>query len=448
MRRNVVTRRAFLKTSTFVGFAGINAAPLLGLNQPKASDGFGVLAIGVRGRGGGVARAAGRFGSVVACCDVDTACVDLFLEKLMQQQAQRPRVYKDYREALEHPNVDIVTIGTPDHWHTPILIAALNAGKDVYCEKPLTLTIDEGRQIAEAVRRTGRIVQVGTQQRTEFDQMFLKAVVLARSGRLGEELTATCYIGEAESGGPFPTSSPPPTLDWDFWLGPAPAVPYTKERCHNTFRWWFEYSGGKLTDWGAHHIDIAQWALRAEHTGPVEIAANGDLPLGRELTYELLTGQIEPLDPLNRYNTAITFKVVAKFPNRNKIIVLHGPGNGIHIKGNLGELFVSRSMLTGTTAGEVESSQSGSRWLSREVIELYKDREPTHHMDDFIYCVKERQQPISDVFTHHRAVSTCHLSNIALITGRELRWDPESEDFINDPEASALISRDSRRSYS
>jgi len=139
---------------------------------------------------------------------------------------------------------------------------------------------------------------------------------------------------------------------------------------------------------------------------------------------------------------------VAKFPNRNKIIVLHGPGNGIHIKGNLGELFVSRSMLTGTTAGEVESSQSGSRWLRREVIELYRDREPTRHMDDFIYCVKERQQPISDVFTHHRAVSTCHLSNIALITGRELRWDPESEDFINDPEASALISRDSRRSYS
>ncbi|HUV13537.1 MAG TPA: Gfo/Idh/MocA family oxidoreductase [Acidobacteriota bacterium] len=448
MRRNAVTRRAFLKTSTFVGFAGINASPLWGQNQASASDGLGVLAIGVRGRGGGVARAAGRFGPIVACCDVDTACVDLFFEKLMQQQAERPKVYKDYREALEHPGVDIVTIGTPDHWHTPILIAALNAGKDVYCEKPLTLTIGEGNQIAAAVKRTGRIVQVGTQQRTEFDQMFLKAVVLARSGRLGEKLTATCYIGEAESGGPFRTLSPPATLDWDLWLGPAPAVPYTEERCHNTFRWWFEYSGGKLTDWGAHHIDIAQWALRAENTGPVEIAAKGDLPIGRELTYELLTGQIEPEGPLNRYNTATRFKVAAKFANSNKIIVRHGPGNGVHIKGNLGELFVSRSMLTGTTVGEVESSQSGSRWLKNEVIELYRDREPTQHMDDFIHCVKERQQPISDVFTHHRVVSTCHLSNIALILGRNLRWDPESEDFINDPEASALISRDSRTNFS
>ena len=448
MRRNSLTRRAFLKTSTAAGFAGISVSPLLGVNIPAALDELGVLAIGVRNRGGIVARAAARYGPIVACCDVDTVCVDSFFEKLAPQQAEKPKVYKDYREALDHPGIDIVTIGTPDHWHTPMLITALEAGKDVYCEKPMTLTIGDGRQIADAVRKTGRIVQVGSQQRTEFDQMFLKAVVLARSGRLGQKLTATCYIGAGMHGGPFQPSSPPNTLDWDLWLGSAPVVPYTTERCHNKFRWWFEYSGGKLTDWGAHHVDIAQWALRAENTGPIEIKAKGDLPMGRELTYELLTGQIPPDGPLTRYNTATKFKITAKFDNGNKIIIRHGPGNGVHIKGKLGELFVSRSMLTGQTVEEVENSQSGSRWLKRQVVELYRDQEPTDHMADFIHCVKGRKQPISDVFTHHRAISTCHLSNIALILGRRLRWDPKSEDFISDPEASALVNRTARENYS
>ncbi len=180
------TRRDFLKTSAAVGAAGFMSPYVWTTSHARAqsaNDGFGVLAIGVRGRGGGVGRSAGKYGRVIACCDVDTASSDGFLQKLGKQQESKPAVYKDYRKALEHKGVDIVTIGTPDHWHTAILIAAMKAGKDVYCEKPMTLTVDEGKRICKVAKETGRVVQVGTQQRSEHKRMFLKAVAVARSGR-------------------------------------------------------------------------------------------------------------------------------------------------------------------------------------------------------------------------------------------------------------------------
>lgn len=203
-----------------------------------------------------------------------------------------------------------------------------------------------------------------------------------------------------------------------------------------------------MTDWGAHHVDISQWALGVENTGPDKIEAEGNLPLGRELTYELLTGKIGSVGPLNRFNTATAYRVQADYANGNRLEVLDEAGYSIRIKGELGEIFVSRDMLVGRIISEIEASESGSKWLEMEVIRLYRDLPPSSHMGDFIHCVKERIDPISDVYTHHRSMTTCHLANIALITGRRLRWDPSSEDFVNDSEASALLGRHGRAGYS
>jgi predicted dehydrogenase len=444
------TRRDFLKGT--LGVAGVaGMMPYVWTTEQaraqSANDGFGVLAIGVRGRGGGVGRSASSYGRCVAVCDVDTASADSFIDKLGKQQESKPDVYKDYRKALERNDVDLVTIGTPDHWHTAILIAALKAGKDVYCEKPMTLTVDEGKLICKVAKETGRVIQVGTQQRTEMGQRFLKAIAIAKSGRIGKTLTATCSIGAAPDRGPFEFTDPPATLDWDFWLGQTRVVPYCPERCHSNFRWWLEYSGGKMTDWGAHHVDIAQWALGADHTGPVEIEGEGVLPAGREDTLAMITGKKAPTDLPNRFNTATTFNIRLKFANGNTIIVRHGPDNGVMFEGEKGRFFVNRGKIVGAPVEEIEADEAQQQWLDEEVVKVYKGRKPTGHMANFIDCVKDRSEPISDVFTHHRAVSSCHLCNIAILLGRKLKWDPAKEDFVGDPEASSLLVREQRKPY-
>ncbi len=433
----ILNRRRFLISA---------AAPCLLRSAPvAANEGPGILAIGVGNRGGAVALAAARHARVVACCDVDTAKAEAFLARLAKEQPSRPELYKDYGRALERKDVDAVTIGTPDHWHTAIVIAALKAGKDVYCEKPMTLTIDEGRKICQAVRKTRRVVQVGTQQRSEFNGRFLKAVALARGGRLGKPLTAACFIGAARAAGPFPVNDPPGTLDWDFWLGQAPKAPYSKERCHGTFRWWYEYSGGKLTDWGAHHVDIAMWALGEENTGPVEIEGQGDFPLGRAATLAMLRGR-GARDFPNAYNTATKFKITLKFGSGNTITVEDGPGNGIRLEGDKEQIWVSRSELKGRLVEAIAGDAGETERLAAEVAKLYGGP-PATHMANFMASIRSRSTPISDVFTHHRAVSACHLCNIAMLMGRKLRWDPKKESFIGDGEANALVARKQRKPY-
>lgn len=399
-----------------------------------------IAAIGTGGRGSTIGHAAAEFGQMVACCDVDRA----HAERFAARYEGKCQIYEDYRKLLERKDIDVVTIGTPDHWHAPIAIAALRAGKDVYCEKPLTLTIDEGKQICRAVRETGRVFQVGTQQRSEFKQMFLEAVAMARTGRLGHPLKITCSIGGMKVEGPFPTRKPPDGLNWDFWLGPAPLVPYCPERCHSTFRWWLEYSGGKLTDWGAHHVDIAQWAAGCEETGPVEIEGRGNFPT--------LPPDFKPVEFFagkttlpNSYNTATEFNVHLRYANGCEIIVRDGPGNGLWIAGPKGEIFVSRQKLTGAPVEKLTAAEQA--WLDGEVRKLYRGREPGSHMGNFLACVQDRSLPISDVFTHHRSVSACHLCNIAMLLKRKLRWDPQQELFLGDDEANALLSRPRRASY-
>ncbi len=353
----------------------------------------------------------------------------------------------------------MVTIGTPDHWHTKIVIDAVKAGKDVYCEKPLTLTIDEGKKICAAVKQTKRVVQVGTQQRSS--GQFLMAVAIARSGRLGKVLKATCSIGGGPAGGPFPTADPPAHLDCDMWLGQCPVVPYTPQRFRGSFRWWLEYSGGEMTDWGAHHLDIAQWALGYEDSGPVEIEGRGQFPLIPE-DFDPVGFFAGKVKLPNGYNTATQFEVTLTFANKSSMVV-NSSGNGILIEGEKGRIHVNRGRITGKPIEEL--TKADRDWLVEEAARLYKGKpidpfrittNPTNsgndtstpdHMRNFFACVRDRSQPASDVFTHHRTVSSCHLCNIAMLLKRKLVWNPEKEDFIGDAEASALVSRPQRAPY-
>ena len=337
----------------------------------------------------------------------------------------------DYRKLLESNDIEAVIVATPDHWHAAISIAAMQSGKDVYCEKPLTLTIDEGKQICRTVKRTGRVFQVGTQRRSEYGGLFLKFVALVRSGRLGRTLTATATTNPGERGGPFENSQLPPQLDWDFWLGQAPKAAYCPQRCHLNFRWWFDYAGGEVTDWGAHFVDIAQWALGCENTGPVEIEGVGDIP-----------------ETPGGYNTAVTFDCSLRFANGSKIILRSASGNvahGVLVEGEHGRVFVNQGRLTGKPVEEL--TQQEKERLDQETLRLYKGKQPGNHMRNFFECLKDRSEPISDVFTHHRAVSSCHLCNIAMRLKRKLRWDPVKEDFLGDEEASRLLARTQREPY-
>ena len=426
MDRSKTNRRTFL--SYTAGVAAVGFTPYFWTSQaPSAtqtkSDRLGMAAIGTGGRGSLIGHQAGSSGNMVACCDVDRKRAQGFASRY----GGKCKVYGDYRCLLERKDIDAVTIGVPDHWHAKIVIEALTAGKDVYCEKPLTLTIEEGKLICRTVRQTRRVLQVGTQQRSEYDSLFLQAVALTRSGRLGKKLTATASVGQAKRGGPFATATPPPHLDWEFWLGPSPKVSYCPERAHYDFRWWFEYSGGQVTYSGIHHVDIAMWAMGLENTGPVQIEGQGDFPKVN-----------------NGFNVPTTFHCTMKFANGSSI-VLNSEKNALLIEGEKGRISVDRRHLIGKPIETL--AKHDRQWLDQEVVRLYRGKQPGSHMGNFIECVKDRSLPISDVFTHHRALSACHLCNIAMRLRRKLDWDPVKEDFVGDREASGMLSRKQREPY-
>jgi predicted dehydrogenase len=227
--------------------------------------------IGCGGKGRDDARLAAAYGDFVAVCDVNRPHAELYANnpQLNGDGKRKLNIYSDHREMLARDDIDVVICATPDHWHTPVYVDALRAGKHVYGEKPMTLTVDEVKVLRKVVADSECILQVGNQQRS--CQWFREAVAIAQSGILGENLKATCYLGMGPKGGPFKTKQVPEGLDWDRWLGQTPFVPYMPQRGSRSFRWWYAYSGGKLTDWGAHHIDIAQWALGAIGTGPVGV---------------------------------------------------------------------------------------------------------------------------------------------------------------------------------
>ena len=395
------------------------------------NDRWRIGSIGMRYQGTVIAKKALAYGDVVAICDVDRGVA----EKARAELGGKASLYGDHRELLQRDDLDVITIGTPDHWHTAMVIDACRAGKDVYCEKPLTLTIDEGKQLTRAVRETGRVVQVGSWQRS--DHRFRLACEMVHQGRIGELQRVDVVLGPNKTGGPFRSSDPPSGLDWDRWQGQTPAVPYIKERCHYTFRWWGEYSGGQMTDWGAHHLDIAQWAIGARQLGPTRIEAAATYP-------EVPDG----------YNVATHYQARYRYANGVELTVAQSGRNGIMLTGSEGRLFVNRGTISGTPVDTL-----ATRPLAREAFTLYAhdnlERPPRqgkldaikNHMGNFYDCVRDRSLPISDVHSQHRSVSVCHLGNIAMRLGRPLDWDPQREQFVDDAEADGYLAREQRKGY-
>ncbi len=462
MGKDNLSRRGFLKGTAAVAAAA--SVPYCWSSRvaraQETGDKITVASIGVGGsrgrysRGGAIARQARNLGRTIAVCDVDAWHNNEFAANCKDKCGYEINKYTDYRELLEKEKPDVVTIGTPDHWHVPIAIAALRAGCDVYSEKPLTLTIDEGKQVCKVVKETGKVFQVGTQQRSEYSEHFLNAVAMVRLGMLGDNVTANLAIGGAPTGGPFPATDVPEGLDWDFWLGPAPVRDYSIER-RKYFRWFLEYSGGKMTDWGAHHIDIAQWAL-SPNSGPSAVSGSGTFgpdmdPAGYDVV-GFFNGKVKLADC---YNAAAKFKISLKYANGATIEVNDNYksedgktkfGNGILFTGDQGRIFVARGKVSGAP---YESLTDAGKEKLQEYIETELYHGPvTGHMQNFFDCLKDRKRlPVSDVFSHCDTMDACHLCNLNLLLGRDLKWDPKQKVFIGDDEANKLLTRKQRDKY-
>ncbi len=440
-----MNRRSFLKKSAGLVATGVALPYCTDRSWARGNspnEKLIVAAIGVGGRGTGIGHLAGSQGTMVACADVHRKNAENFAKKY----GGACKIYEDYRRILDRKEIHAVTCGTPDHWHTKISIEAMKAGKDVYCEKPLTLTMEESRLIAGVTKSTGRVFQVGTQQRSEYGGKFLQAIAIARSGRLGKKLHAISSVGGATTGGPHPTQNPPEFLNWDFWLGQSPKVPFCPNRIGWNFRWWFEYSGGQVTDWGVHHTDIAIWALGGELSGAIEAEGKGHFPLGREQMLEVLLGKKSFTDLPNSYNVAGSFDCMLKLANGNTIQLV-SKSNDLTIEGEKGKIHVNRGRLTGKPVEEIQESDSQKRWLESEVKKLYRGMPLGGHMANFFHCIKTRQLPVSDVWTHCHSVNACHMANIAMLVGRKVTFDPEAYQFAGDREANGLMGREQRPPY-
>lgn len=436
-----INRRSFLKTiTTTAASTGIPAWFLerdvaLSADTPvprSLNDRPSIALIGCGGMGRGDAKNAKRFGDVVAVCDVDAGHAAQAAKEL-SEGAKTPAVFADFRKLLERDDIQAVINATPDHWHTLVNLAAARTRKDVYSEKPLTLTIDEGRRLVAAVAQAKTVLQTGSQQRS--DRRFRMVCELVRHGRLGRLKTITVWLPAGLRGGPFASSTPPPGLDWDFWLGQAPKVDYVKERCHTNFRFWFDYSGGTMTDWGAHHNDIAFWA--ANQKGPAAVE-------GRVLT-----------DPVPGGYTAFSeYEVTLTYPNGVAQVVRttkddsifggmvnqDGQRNGIRFEGTDGWIWVNR--------GELDASDEAlyRTPLPESAERLYASSD---HMGNFFECMRSRKAPICEPAVGHRSASICHIGVIALRVGARLQWNATTEQFEGDraSEANALVARPMRKPY-
>lgn len=465
MKRGNLSRRGFLERS-------LSAMAVVGLplwygrdlfahgqanaqDEKKAANGrivMGAIGIGSpQSRGRAIANdalSAQRGVQYVAICDVDSRHRDAAVAN-MQKRGQEVKAYHDFRELLDRKDIEAVTIATPDHWHALIAIDAMRKGKHVYCEKPLTLTIAESQAVARVAKETGRAFQVGSQQRS--DDRFRLACELVRNGRLGKIRYVETRIGTNPQSPVLPKVEPPKELDWNFWLGPTPMVDYVElaqggsrlTRCHYEFRWWYDYSGGKMTDWGAHHNDIAQWALGMDESGPVSMEAMA------------APAATEP----NRYNCHPRFAVTYTYANGTRLVCTHGqsPGspdprsssgqgrggqgrqvghdNGILFVGETGQwIFVSRGHITASDPKLLEEP------LKADATRLYVSR---NHMANFLDGVRTGKPCICPADVGHRSVSVCHLGVIALQSGKRLRWDPAKEQF-DDMEANKMLRREMR----
>jgi predicted dehydrogenase len=470
MHRGNLSRRGFLQRSLAAlgaaGLPGWYAREVLAAdeakkdNKPAANDRFIMGAIGIGSpdsRGRAIANDAlgTRMGvQFVAVCDVDKRHRER-AAKEFQEKGMEVEKYHDFRQLLDRKDIEAVNIATPDHWHALIAIDAMRKGKDIYCEKPLTLTVAEGQAVVKVARETGRVFQTGSMQRS--DARFRLACELVRNGRLGKITRVETRIGANPQSPPIPEAPVPEGLDWDFWLGPTPKVAYIEKdnpgskdkpwsRCHYEFRWWYDYSGGKMTDWGAHHNDIAQWGLGMDDFGPIAVEAESRQP---------------PKEP-NRYNCHPTFKVTYTYPGDVRLVCANDQlpdavdpketkvtdkngkeravrhDNGILFVGEGGKwLFVSRGIITASDQKLIDEP------LPADAHRLYVSN---NHMADFLECVRSRKPTVCPAEVGFHSVTVCHIGVIALRTGKKLKWDPVKERF-DDDEANKWLRREMREPW-
>ncbi len=440
-----ITRRSFLG-QTAIGAA---AAPLIlsstglqGQEKPAPSERITLGVIGTGNQGFNDMR--GFLGDprvqIVAVCDVNKESAGYWNGKVGGREPGRKLVedhyaeskksgtykgcdaYEDFRDLLGRKDIDAVLICTPDHWHAIPTIMAAKAGKDIYCQKPLSLTIAEGRAMSDAVKKYNRVFQTGSQQRS--DPKFRYACELVRNGRIGKLHTVRCGLpgGQADYGKTGDRKKPEPVpegFNYDFWLGPAPKAEYAPARCHVNFRWIYDYSGGQVTDWGGHHPDCAQWGMGTELTGPTEIrAAKG----------------VFPKDDL--WDTATEFYFEAHYANGLKLIISNKERGGVTWEGTEGTVMANRGFIDANPKKILDSE------IGPNEIHLY---ESNNHYRNFIDCVLSRKPTAAPVEVAHRSITICHLGNIAMRLGREsLKWDPDKELILDDAEASKMLSREYR----
>jgi predicted dehydrogenase len=436
-----ISRRSFLRScATTAAATGLPlwlvrreleaAAPVTSPDSPN--DRPAIALIGCGGMGRGDAQNATRFGDIVAVCDVDLNHAQA-AAKQFSGGGKTPAIFSDFRKLMERDEMDVMIQATPDHWHTLVNLAATRAGKDVYAEKPLTLTIDEGRRLVNAVREHGTILQTGSQQRS--DRRFRLACELIRNGRIGTLKHVTVFLPAGLRDGPFAAAPVPEGLDWDFYLGQAPKVDYVRERAHTNFRFWLDYSGGTMTDWGVHHNDIALWAIGLP--GPVSVS-------GKVLARPIPGGYTAP----SQYDVTFTYangvtQNVKSTPDDSifgGVVNPQGQRNGIRFEGSDGWLWVTRGDLSASNEDIVSTP------LPDNAIRLESSSD---HMANFFACTRSRQQPVAHPEIGHRSASVCHLGVIALRLERPLQWNPASEQFHGDnaAEANALVARPMRKPY-
>jgi predicted dehydrogenase len=457
-RRTKSTRREFVRTAgrglaattALAGFPAIVPASVFGAAAPSTRINVGAIGTGRISR---VHDLPGIWrherARIMAVCDVDARRVEdarTLVNGYYAKKAGKPydgvTTYANYRDLLANNDVDAVVISTPDHWHTIIAIDAVEAGKDVYLQKPASLTIAEGRVLSNAVHRSGRIFQIGSQQRSS--PQFRYAAELVRNGRIGQLRTVEVGLPGDPAGDDEPEMPVPKPLNYDMWLGSTPVVPYTEKRVHPQQGYdrpgWLrceQFGAGMITGWGAHHIDSAHWGMDAEFTGPIEVSGSAEFP------------------KKGLWDVHGPFRTEAVYADGVRMIVSGDFPNGIKFIGSDGWIFVSRGNEA-VTASDPAARLKDSRALAAsdpkiitsvigpDEVHLY---ESSNHHANWLECVRSRKQPIAPVEVAHRSCSACLLHHMAMKLKRKLFWDPARERFRNDDEANALLSRPQRWPY-
>ncbi|MBA7640059.1 Inositol 2-dehydrogenase/D-chiro-inositol 3-dehydrogenase [subsurface metagenome] len=437
-RTNTLTRREFLKSSAVAAagatLTGLTIVPssVLGADAPSNRIVVGCIGVGRMGLGDMREVMGFKQARLVAVCDVDTNRVKHAQKLVEEKYSTQSRNgtykgcagYKDFRELVARDDIDAVLIATPDQWHALPAIAAAKAGKDIFLQKPLTLTIKEGRVLSDTVHRYGRVFQVGSQQRS--DSRFRQACELVRNGRIGKLQTVKVGFGIDPATGPQPPMPVPEWLDYDFWLGPAPWATYTEKRVHPQNDYgrpgWLrisDYGSGMITGWGSHHNDIAQWGMGTEYSGPVEIEAQAEYP--KDGLWDVHGAfRIE-------YTYASGVKVICADSKKNK--------QGVVFEGTEGWMYVKRGQLDAHPKSLLTST------IGPNEFQLYKSNS---HKGNFLECIKSRAETAAPVEVGHRSCTVCLLGEIAMRLGRKLKWDHEREQFTNDAEANRMLSRPMR----